>query len=106
MRFATLAFGLTAALMLSACASSNKSASAGVMEDESKCEEVKPGKIESVNALCVIMPSHPVNPATKCADFNGQKIGFCCTGCIPKWEKLSAAEKQSKLAAAQSAAKK
>ena len=106
MRQFALVFGLASALVLSACASKNSTASAGAMEDESQCEAVKPGKIESVNTVCVIMPSHPVNPATKCSEFNGQKIGFCCAGCIGKWEAMTPDQKTAALTKAQAAAKK
>jgi hypothetical protein len=30
----------------------------------------------------------------------GQKVGFCCGGCLPAWERLSEAEKDSKLSEA------
>jgi hypothetical protein len=32
-------------------------------------------------------------------EFKGQKIGFCCAPCIPKWEALSDEDKAAKLAA-------
>ncbi len=106
MRQFALVFGLASALILSACASENKTASASAMEYEAQCQAVKPGKIESVNTMCVVVPTHPVDPATKCSEFNGQKIGFCCAGCIGKWEAMTPAQKTSALAKAQAAAKK
>jgi len=35
------------------------------------------------------------------AEFGDGKVGFCCAKCIPKWEELSAEEKQAKVDAAQ-----
>ncbi len=47
------------------------------------------------NTKCPIM-GDPIDPkyTTK---FMGKKIGFCCEDCLPKWEKLSDAEKTKKL---------
>jgi hypothetical protein len=33
-------------------------------------------------------------------DFNGQKVGFCCDGCPPAWDKLTDEQKTAKLASA------
>ena len=38
--------------------------------------------------------------------FEGEKVGFCCSGCIPAWEKLSANDKAAKLDAARPKPKK
>lgn len=100
----TLMFGLAASLALTGCHSGTKTASAGAVEDEAQCTAVKAGTVSSVNTLCAIMPSNPVDPAVKCSDFNGQKIGFCCAGCIGKWEALTPAQKTEKLAKAQTMA--
>lgn len=56
-----------------------------------------------VNARCPIMGSKldPANvPASLTRTFNGQKVGFCCGGCPPKWDKLSDEQKAEKLKAA------
>ncbi|PHS06770.1 MAG: hypothetical protein COA78_14030 [Blastopirellula sp.] len=34
--------------------------------------------------------------------WNNQKIGFCCDGCLPDWEKLSEDQKTEKIAKAES----
>jgi hypothetical protein len=92
------------AAMVAGCSSNSKSASAGsVKEDEAYCKSVKPGTVTSVNAMCVIMPEDPVDPATASRDFNGQKIGFCCPGCIGKWDKMSDTQKSAALATAMAA---
>lgn len=103
--------GCLAVCMLAAfvggCSSSTKSASAGaVQEDEAYCKSVKPGTVTSVNAMCVMMHEDPVDPATASREFNGQKIGFCCPGCIGKWDKLNDTEKSAALAKAMAAGTK
>ena len=65
---------------------------------QAQCTAVKAGTVSSANTLCAIMPSHPVDPAVKCSDFNGQKIGFCCAGCKGKFDKATDADK-AKMAA-------
>ena len=54
-----------------------------------------------VNARCPIMGGNPVAALTR--DYNGQKIGFCCSGCPAQWDKLTDAEKDAKLAKAMAA---
>ncbi len=36
-------------------------------------------------------------PAKLTTEFHGQKVAFCCGGCVPAWEKLSEDEKLAKL---------
>lgn len=54
-----------------------------------------------VNSTCPIM-GKSFDPATVpdnlTRTFKGQKVGFCCGGCPPAWDKLSDAEKTAKLA--------
>jgi hypothetical protein len=61
-------------------------------------KHVKP---EFVNNRCPLMGS-PIKPdkVTKnlIRDYKGQKVAFCCAGCPSKWDKLTDAEKQAKLA--------
>ncbi len=58
-------------------------------------------KPKFVNDRCPIMGS-PINPEKVAKnlirDYKGQKVAFCCAGCPSKWDKLSAAEKEAKLA--------
>lgn len=51
-----------------------------------------------VNTLCPIM-GHEVAANGGSTTWNGQTIGFCCEGCLPKWDKLSDEDKAAKLAA-------
>ncbi len=79
--------------MLAGCQSGSNAA------DESMCLERKPGTIVTVNEYCAVVPADPVDP-TVVAEWKGQKVGFCCKGCLPKWEKMSEAEKDAALAGA------
>ena len=59
-------------------------------------------KVAVVNSLCPIMGTEIDSknvPADLTRDFMEQKVGFCCTSCLAKWDKLSSAEKGEKLAA-------
>ena len=92
-------------LALTGCQSNKSStapsASAGAVDaHEAECLAPKPGIITSVNTNCVIVASHKVNPATPTARFNGQEIGFCCAGCIARWDALSDEGKTAALAKA------
>jgi hypothetical protein len=64
-----------------------------------QCGAPKPGVITSVNQTCVMMPEDPVDPAIV-REYKGQRVGFCCTGCIPRWDRLTEAQKDAKLARA------
>lgn len=85
-----------AATMLAACAARQQTAA----EHEAECLEIKPGALTSVNKMCVVVNSHPVNPQMKTVDWKGQEVGFCCAGCVPRWEKMSDAQKDAALAQA------
>jgi len=57
---------------------------------------------KAVNFKCPIM-LNPINPA-KVPDnlvrwYKGQKVGFCCAGCVPKWDALNDAQRDAKLKA-------
>ncbi len=58
-------------------------------------------KPQFANNRCPIMGS-PINPekvATNLIrDYKGQKVAFCCAGCPSMWDKLTDAQKQTKLA--------
>jgi hypothetical protein len=73
--------------------------SAGAQENESMCLKRKPGTIVTVNQYCAMVLEDPVDPSVV-IDWKGQKVGLCCKGCIPKWEKLTEAEKDAALAKA------
>lgn len=72
------------ALALGACASSKSSQS---------------GSMGVINSKCPIVPSHPSTNKT-IVEFNGEKVGLCCAGCIAKWNALSDADKKARLDAA------
>lgn len=92
---ALLAAGLVACT-LSACESNDRDDD----ENEAACAEVKPGVITSVNSMCAVVVSDPVDPAITPVEWKGQKVGFCCKGCMPKWAKMTDAEKDASLAKA------
>jgi len=50
-----------------------------------------------VNTICPIM-GHEVTEDGGRAEFQGKTVGFCCPGCIEKWEAFSDEEKTAKLA--------
>jgi hypothetical protein len=82
---------LLAALIVAACQAT--------ADDEPMCKKRKPGTIVSVNQYCAIVLDDPVDPAVV-VEWKGQKVGLCCKGCMPKWEKLSEAERDAALATA------
>lgn len=90
-------------LMLGACA--NKSASADKHEDPAYCKSFK-GEPTSVNRMCAVMTEDPVDPAVEPATWKGQKVGFCCEGCRPRWAKMTDAQKDASLAQAMKASAK
>lgn len=83
------------ALSLAACASTAKTEA----EDEAMCKEVKPGTVTTVNHYCVIMLEDPVNP-TVVREYKGQRVGFCCKGCLGKWDAMSDSQKDAAIVAA------
>lgn len=72
----------------------------GPEETEEYCRSVKPGVITSVNSMCAVMVEDPVDPALTPTVWKGQKVGFCCQGCIPRWEQMTDAQRDSNLAKA------
>ena len=59
--------------------------------------------VVTVNAKCPMMGGKVDKTKVASAlvrDFGGQKVGFCCAGCLAPWDKLSDTEKTAKLAAA------
>lgn len=64
------------------------------------CSETDPAPativVAAVNSVCPIM-GHEVTDDGGRVDFNGDTVGFCCPGCIDKWNALSDEEKADKL---------
>lgn len=58
--------------------------------------------VSFVNENCPIMGS-PVKAGGGSAEWNGKMVGFCCPGCIEKWDSLSDEAKQTKLTEASAA---
>ena len=97
-KFLSLAAGtLAAVLFAGGCASTS---TAETHEDPATCKAPKPGTITSVNAMCAVVINDPVDPALPTVEWKGQQVGFCCKGCVPRWEKKTPAEKDVALAAA------
>lgn len=64
-----LLLGIAALLPLAACNSAPKAASSAGM----------------LNAKCPMKPDSPLPEAAPTVDYKGGKVGFCCKGCINKW---------------------
>jgi len=68
-------------------------------KEEQEPEVTKPG-VKVVNSHCPIMGTELDSdnvPADLTREFLGEKIGFCCAECLPKWDELSEMEKAEKL---------
>jgi len=75
---------VSSAVMLNACnstQSTEKSGDAGV-------------SMGVINETCP-MTGDPIDESVAAAEYNGQKIGFCCPGCPEQWAAMSDAEKQA-----------
>lgn len=62
-----------------------------------------PAAVTYANTVCPMMGSviKPEKVTPKLVrEFQGQKVAFCCAQCPPAWDKLSDAEKLTKLQAA------
>ncbi len=88
-RFA-LAFGAALTLALVGGCANNKNADAAPAKDAS---------MGVVNKSCAMRPGSPVNPEVTDM-WQGQKVGFCCPGCLSAWNKLDDAQKADHLAKA------
>lgn len=58
--------------------------------------------VAAVNEVCPIMGGDVTDNGGR-TDYEGQTVGFCCPGCIKKWDALSADEKKTKLASSMKA---
>ena len=52
-----------------------------------------------VNSKCP-MKGEPVDKDDPTIDYHGQKVAFCCSGCLSKFNKLTDEQKAAKIAAA------
>ena len=90
---------LTATMLALGAANLSGCKADAMAEDEAACLAPKPGTIVTVNQYCAVVGTDPVDPEVM-TEWKGQKVGFCCRGCVPKWEKMTAAEKDAALAKA------
>jgi len=81
-----------AALCLGACAHSESA--------EAECKPAQDGTKHAVavNSSCPVMPEDDASTSTTLVDYKGQKVAFCCPGCVPKWNKMSDSQKDAALA--------
>jgi hypothetical protein len=60
----------------------------------------KGGSMGIVNSRCPMTPNCGKSPtAANSVEHRGERVGFCCGGCISEWNQLSDAERDAKLAA-------
>jgi hypothetical protein len=64
-------------------------------KDQAACRAAKPGTATTVNTMCVMMNTDPVDPSVKPVVWKGQSYGFCCDGCRSKWDSLTDAQKDA-----------
>jgi hypothetical protein len=95
-----LSFALTACALLALTGCNANKSTQTAAEHEAECLAPKEGTITSVNRVCPVVMSHPVNPATTSVLWKGQEVGFCCEGCKPGWNKMSDSQKDAALASA------
>jgi hypothetical protein len=48
----------------------------------------------AINDTCPVM-GEAVDPSASTVDWNGHTIGFCCDGCVKKWNAMTAADKNA-----------
>jgi len=89
---ATTCLATALAVSIGGCAK-NQCADCG--KDQAACRAVKPGTVTTVNTMCIMMSSDPVDPAVKPVVWKGQSYGLCCEGCRSKWNSLTDAQKDA-----------
>lgn len=86
---ATLVGSLLAVTLVAGC-NNNKS--------DANAQSGQNASMGVVNTHCPMQPGSAVNPNAPTAEWQGQKVGFCCPGCANAWSKLSDAQKAERLA--------
>lgn len=63
------------------------------------CQSTKttPSTMEPINATCAMKDNEAVD-ASCCVEHKGEKIAFCCKTCKGKFESLTEAEKDARVA--------
>ena len=51
------------------------------------------GQAEIVNTMCPIMPTHPIDAEGDTAMVGDHKVGFCCSGCVDKFNEWPESKK-------------
>jgi hypothetical protein len=74
---------LAAALLVIGCSSPEKAASSG---DEPA--------MAMLNDQCPIMGKQ-VDEGSPSLSYGGHRIGFCCKGCVNRWEEMSAVDRDA-----------
>lgn len=77
------------------CASNSK-------KSEATSSGAKVASAKADNAMCPV-GGNPVSASAPTVAYKGKTVGFCCAKCIPEWQKMSDAMKDSKLKAAMAA---
>lgn len=90
MRYYVLSFVLLAAIVAVGC----------TQQASTPASPTAATSTETINEHCPIMGGD-VTPEGGTADWNGETVGFCCDGCIEKWQALSEDEKKAALAKAE-----
>lgn len=90
-RSISLCAGLVCASMfaMAGCASSTTNSGGAAASDAA---------MGAVNSKCPMRPNC-TNPMATTTDYNGQKVAFCCSGCVKAWNDLDDATKAERLAA-------
>jgi hypothetical protein len=89
----------TAILFAAALIATSLTGCKGSEKADAKADAAPKASMGVVNSKCPMMTSHPAGTKVT-ADFKGQKVGFCCAGCLPAWNKLTDEQKAEKLNAA------
>ncbi len=103
----SLALVAAASFFSTGCQCNDKSCETGAACEAGKaCEGEKAaccagGKATAAsataNSMCVLNPTNAVAEGVM-TEYKGTKIGFCCAGCIGKFNAMSDADKAAKLA--------
>lgn len=74
-------------------------------DDECNTDPARAASAGTVNMRCPVMPDDLVDPDVAPVMWKGQKVGFCCKGCKPKWEAMNDSQRDAAVANAIAASK-
>ena len=91
-------FALTGCTSTDACQDCEDPAACTDCEDPATCEKCS-GQAATMGAANTVCPvsGEPVDAAIQTVSFQGKEIGFCCNGCVGKFNKMTDAEKAAAL---------